>query len=262
MTGREQQTRLARWPFRPAAGRPLLVAHRGGAGEAPENTLEALAAAARAGADAVEIDVCAARGGTLVVTHDVQLAVAHDAPGLRAARPEVPRLDEALAWIAAEAPGLAVHLDLKTAGAEAAVAAAVRRHGLLARAQVSATSAAMLRAVAAAEPALPRAWGYPHDRHGVSGHAALAPAVSVALLGLRAALPWRAAGMARAAAAQVLAVERRLVSAALIRRARAAGLAVHVWTVDGPAEAHALALLGVDALVTDLPRVLAARMPA
>lgn len=253
--------RLACWPRRPPGGRPLIVAHRGGAAEAPENTLAALAAAARAGADAVEIDVCAARCGTLVVTHDDALAAAHDAAALRAARQALPLLDDALAWLAAEAPGLAIHADLKSPGAEAALAAALRRHGLTRRAQVSATVPAMLRAVADADPQLARAYGYPRDSHGASSHAFMGPAVTAALAVLRLALPARAAGLARSGRASVLAVERRVVSPALVRRCHALGLAVHVWTVDDPAEAAALARLGVDALVTDGPSALAATLP-
>jgi glycerophosphoryl diester phosphodiesterase len=53
------------------AGAPLLFAHRGGAGLAPENTLEAFhAAVERWGADVLELDVRISRDGHLVVIHD------------------------------------------------------------------------------------------------------------------------------------------------------------------------------------------------
>ncbi|WP_114578888.1 glycerophosphodiester phosphodiesterase [Saliphagus sp. LR7] len=50
-----------------------VIAHRGFAGSAPENTVAALAGAIEAGADAVELDVRPAACGTPVVFHDDRL---------------------------------------------------------------------------------------------------------------------------------------------------------------------------------------------
>ena len=53
------------------AGSPLLIAHRGGAGLAPENTLAAFENAVhRWGADMLEMDVQSTRDGEVVVIHD------------------------------------------------------------------------------------------------------------------------------------------------------------------------------------------------
>lgn len=50
-----------------------VIAHRGGAGDAPENTLEAFENAARLGVCEVEFDVRMSRDGELVLFHDAEL---------------------------------------------------------------------------------------------------------------------------------------------------------------------------------------------
>ena len=42
-----------------------------------------------------------------------------------------------------------------------------------------------------------------------------------------------------------------LVTEDLVAQAHAAGLAVHVWTVNAPADLAAMVALGVDAVITD-----------
>ena len=54
----------------PAPGRPLIIAHRGGALESTENTLAAFQRAFRIGADGIETDIRLTRDGTVVVYHD------------------------------------------------------------------------------------------------------------------------------------------------------------------------------------------------
>lgn len=53
--------------------KPLQIAHRGGAGLWPENTLEAFTHAIDAGVDGIELDVHLSRDGVLVVHHDESL---------------------------------------------------------------------------------------------------------------------------------------------------------------------------------------------
>jgi glycerophosphoryl diester phosphodiesterase len=236
------------------------VGHRGSAGLAPENTVRAFAAGVESGVDAIEFDIVALTGGDLVVTHDEGLALLTLAAA-RERRPGLLTLDEALAWIAGSAPGIAVHADVKCPGREADIVGALARHGLLARALVSSNHAAGLRRFAVVAPLLPRALGYPHDRHGASGRPWLAPAVEAALVAMRCALPLRIPGLLRASSATVAALERRIVSGAVVRRCHALGVPVHVWTVDDPAEATRLARLGVDAIVSDRPDLLMATLP-
>lgn len=57
-----------------AVARPAIIAHRGFAGQYPENTVEACVRSARDGADMVEIDVVPCEGGEVVVFHDDRLS--------------------------------------------------------------------------------------------------------------------------------------------------------------------------------------------
>lgn len=51
-------------------GRPLIIAHRGGAQESTENTIGAFQRAAKIGADGIETDIRLTRDGVVVVYHD------------------------------------------------------------------------------------------------------------------------------------------------------------------------------------------------
>ena len=69
------------------AGAPLLVAHRGGAGLAPENTLAAfLSARDDWGADMIELDIRLTADGEVVVVHDPTVDRTTDGTGLVASK--------------------------------------------------------------------------------------------------------------------------------------------------------------------------------
>lgn len=133
-----------------------VIGHRGAAGLAPENTLEALARAAETGVAEVEIDVRLSRDGVVVLFHDPFLGgktqlrgtvADHDLAELRQAEigtwfdrhhPNFPRryagtrlatLDEALARFG---PRFLWHIELKTdeEALPGAVLDAVRRAGV------------------------------------------------------------------------------------------------------------------------------------
>ncbi len=61
--------------------RPLVIAHRGGGGSAPENTLVAFKRAADSGVDVVEIDVRGTSDGAIVVMHDAAVERTTDGGG-------------------------------------------------------------------------------------------------------------------------------------------------------------------------------------
>jgi glycerophosphoryl diester phosphodiesterase len=62
--------------------RPMVIAHRGGAGISPENTLFAFKRAADLGVDVIETDVHATSDGVLVVIHDANVERTTDGSGL------------------------------------------------------------------------------------------------------------------------------------------------------------------------------------
>jgi glycerophosphoryl diester phosphodiesterase len=224
-------------------GRALRIGHRGAAALAPENTLESIALAVELGCDLVEFDVHAVDGA---------LVLAHDRP---AGASGLPTLDEALAFLASSRAG--VHLDLKSHGAEAAVAAALRRHELVERTLVSSFHPATLLALHAVEPSVRLGRTYPQDRTGLVQRRLLQPPARLIIRGLRRALPRRIAGLLAASSATAAVLHWEVVSEATVERCHALGAPVLVWTVDDPELLPWLDDLGVDAVITNDPRIFA-----
>ncbi|HEX7955748.1 MAG TPA: glycerophosphodiester phosphodiesterase family protein, partial [Pyrinomonadaceae bacterium] len=79
---------------------PLAIAHRGGAGLWPENTLHAFEHAAALGVDVIETDVRATADGEIVVFHDERVERTTDGAGeVRALTlADLKRLDAAHRW--------------------------------------------------------------------------------------------------------------------------------------------------------------------
>lgn len=61
--------------------RPLIIAHRGAKGEAPENTLAAFRLGIEQGCDAIELDVHLSKDGEIIVCHDPTLDRTTDMQG-------------------------------------------------------------------------------------------------------------------------------------------------------------------------------------
>ena len=247
-------------------GRFARVAHRGASALAPENTLRAFELAVELGCDMVEFDVLPLRDGTLVLAHSKDLReVSHGAArgrvrgrtleALRRVAPELPTLDEALAYFAERLPGVGLQVDLKLPGVEAAVVEALRRHGVLERSWVSGSDAPSLRRVAAIEPALPRSYTLPRDRFGISRRGPLAPVVRTALASIGASLPRRLPELVARADASATTLHFSVASVAAVRRAHEVDAAAYVWTVDDPRLAQRLVDAEVDGIITNDPRI-------
>lgn len=222
-------------------GRPLLIGHRGAAALARENTLEAIEAAGREGVDGVELDVLPNRDGGAVVAHGPELP------------PDAPALPEALALVAEL--GLLVQIDVKTRGVEEEVVHGLRAAGLDEHGFVSSFSLPSLARFAELAPQLPRALTYPEDRYGVSGSPFLQPLVGPGLAAMRWALPRRLPRWLRAAGAVAATLNWGVVTSDVVEVCHGLDIAVLAWTVNDAELAKTLVERGVDAIITDDPRI-------
>lgn len=216
-----------------------IIAHRGASAYAPEHTLAAYDLAIDQGADVLELDIRATADGELVVVHDPTLLRTAGDPRrvaeLRGADVPALTLDGVLARYATRARFL---LDVKEPSPEweGRLLVAVGRAGLQRRVVVQSFDHAALRRLHDAGPWLELAALFPTDPPpDLAGVATFAAGIG----------PWHEA-----------------VDAALVARARARGLAIRPWTVNGPADIDRLLALGVDGVITDVPDVAAAARSA
>ncbi|MES2142365.1 MAG: glycerophosphodiester phosphodiesterase [Pseudomonadota bacterium] len=88
------------FPDYQANSKPLVIAHRGGAGLWPENTLFALQEAAKLGADLSEIDIHMSRDGALIAIHDESVDRTTNGKGLvkELTLAELKKLDAGYQW--------------------------------------------------------------------------------------------------------------------------------------------------------------------
>jgi glycerophosphoryl diester phosphodiesterase len=252
-------------------GRVLRIGHRGAAALAPENTLSSFRAAVAAGVDLIEFDVLDLHRGPLVLAHSDHLEeVSHGAATgrvrsrsleeLREVAPDLPTLDDALAFFVDEAPHVGLHVDLKLKTRLAEVGAAVERHGLSSRCIVSGTHPSSLQAVSRAAPRVRIGLTYPEDKLEISRRPYLWPIVSLGLTSLRASAGIRVPRLARRAGATAVMLQHRLVTASFVERAHAIGMPVLAWTVDEPTDLLRVEAAGVDGVITNDPTIFVATL--
>jgi glycerophosphoryl diester phosphodiesterase len=225
-------------------GRLLRIGHRGAPALAPENTLRSFRAAVEAGVDLVEFDVIAGPDGKLVVAH-----------GLEDVGPETPTLDEALRYFVDEAPTIGAHLDLKLTRRERDVVEAVRRHGLAHRSFVSSYYFGTARSVAGLDGDLRTGFTVPRRIFRLSETGRSAPLTRVGLRLLRWVTPFAVPPLLWGTRATALVLHHSLVTRASVRSAHRRGVAVVTWTVDDPLVLARVEAAGVDAVVTNDPRL-------
>lgn len=244
----------------------LRIGHRGAASLAPENTLRAFREALAHDVDLIEFDVIDLPRGPLVLAHSGRLEeVSHGAATgsvrsrsldeLLAVAPELPTLEQALAFFAEEAVHVGLHVDLKLRVRLDELAAALRRFGLTARTVVSTSHAPSLRTVARHAPGVRIGLTYPEDRLSVSRRPWLWPVVAVGLSSMRASVPYRLPRLVGASGASAVMLQHRLVTEAAVRRAHGLGAPVLAWTVDDEVDLRRVVDAGVDGVITNDPRI-------
>lgn len=252
--------------WRRDGGPVLRIGHRGAASLAPENTLRAMRAAVELGVDLVEFDVLDLPHGPLVLAHSDRLEeVSHGAAGgpvrgrsleeLRGVAPELPTLDEALAYFADEALEVGLHVDLKLTDRLDELCGALGRFGVERRTVVSSFHVPSLREVARLAPSVAIGFTFPEDRLGVSHRPRLQPLVGRGLSAARTVVPRLLPRMLTRAGAGALMLQHRLVTRSAVARMHRYGVPVLGWTVDDPVELERVVDAGVDGVITNDPRI-------
>jgi glycerophosphoryl diester phosphodiesterase len=239
----------ATFPFLDWPG-PIAFAHRGGASEAPENTMPAFEHAVRLGYRYIETDVHVTADGVLLAFHDDVLDRVTDGHGrvdalpwsvVREARVDglepIPLLEDLLGAF----PEIRVNIDPKHDGAVPALVDVLKKCNAVDRVCIGAFS----------------------DRRLSRIRTLLGPAVCTSLgpqgiARLRSASYGVPVGRLPAPCAQVPTAARgvTLVDPRFIRAAQRRGIQIHVWTIDDRDEMVRLLDLGVDGIMTDRPAVL------
>lgn len=212
----------ARWCPGPAGPSTIVVAHRGLVGPAPENSLEAIAAAIAAGVDAVEVDVRRDSSGRLILAHDPPAPGGVRPPALASAPPPAGRPAELVEVLELAAGRIGLNLEIKEPGLAAEMANLIAA-GICAPPTVLVSSflEGELEAMARLLPECPT--GLVRGALGVSSRGR--------------------PGMVRqalACGATHLVVERHRAGPRLLAKAALAGLQILVWTVNQPAQLRRL----------------------
>jgi len=236
---------VAPWAFLDHAG-PLAFAHRGGAGDWPENTMPAFEHAVGLGYRYLETDVHATADGVLLAFHDDRLDRVTDRTGEIAALPfsvvaearvdgrePIPLLEDLLGAF----PDARVNIDPKHDDSVEPLIEVLERTAAVDRVCIGAFSDARLRTLRARlGPGLCTSMGPKEVARlrldAISGRVHPTPTGPESFRGVT------------------------VTNAAVVRAAHRAGLQVHVWTVDDPAAMNRLLDLGVDGLMTDRPAAL------
>jgi glycerophosphoryl diester phosphodiesterase len=254
----------------PPSPQPMVIAHRGASGLAPEHTIAAYDLALELGADVIEQDLQVTRDGVLIVLHDEKLDRTARGPVENCTGPVQGRSLSELetcefgTWFEDRVPGSGAqfadqkiltleavferyrgratfYIETKNPeqapGVEQALLSLLATHKLLpgegrvSRVILQSFSAESLRSLRSLQPDLPL----------------------VQLVGRRLGRPLDEALREIAEYANGVGPPRSQVDAAFIVAARKHGLFVHPYTANEPEEMSRLLDLGVDGLFTDRP---------
>ncbi|MGH7196591.1 MAG: glycerophosphodiester phosphodiesterase [Candidatus Saccharimonadales bacterium] len=218
-----------------------IIGHRGAAGLAPENTLASIHAALEAGVDWIEFDVHATKDGHVVLVHD----------------PHTLRVGPHLRFISrttrAQLQSLKTYSKQPIMTLEDAMDAVIDK----AKINIEIKSRSCAEKVVKNIGRLVKK-GYSYDRFFISSFQPailrrvqqLNPNIPLALL--HASMPLRFM-VERDLNLSAVGFYHRLLSPALVKRARKRGLLVYAYTVNSKSRAATLARWGVQAIVTNYP---------
>lgn len=215
----------------------LIVAHRGAsAAFPPGNTIEAFADAVAQGADWVELDVHLTADGEVVVHHDPVLSDGRVVGAITAT--ELPDFVPTLAEALAACHPLAVNVEIKPDGVDELRPLLVER------------VVALLDSLGAEREFL--VTSFDHDI--VDRVRGLTPTIPTGLLTFDGAS--LGADLDRAVNGGHSAINPwfAIIDRAFVEHAHTSGVAVNVWTVDGPEHIRQMLDIGVDAIITNVPR--------
>lgn len=244
------------------------IGHKGADAIAPGNTIPSYEAAVELGVDLIELDIVRPesdfRDGA-----DWRRAIAGPAPGGDpllnahdwgdARRRDPMTMAEALdAFTRAPLDSVGIDLDLKLAGREDEVAAALRERGLVERAMASTMEISSIELLREIAPELRLGWTYPKVSRDWMGTWWGRVVAGGALPLIRRRLPRIAASTLPRLGVQFMWVFHPLVSKRLVEAAHDAGIELIAWTVDDLERMRAVAHLGVDGICTNDPRLFSA----
>lgn len=234
---------------------PIVMAHRGGGDEAAENSMAAFRRLGEIGIRYLETDAQLTADGQVVLCHDSSLERTYSGEGLISEHTysEILRLRDAdggqmplLADVLNEFPELYLNLDAKTNEVAEPMLQVLEDHDALGRTMIASFSEGRLEKI--------RKEAGPEVSTSL-GVSAIMRLMAAAQTNSNAET-WRVPGpRRRARAAQVPDRTRgiRVLDPRLVATSHAAGLAVHVWTINDPDQMVNLVQMGVDGIITDRP---------
>lgn len=242
-----------------------VIAHRGGAALAPEDTLASFKNGIALGADLIEMDTHLSKDGAVVVIHDATLERTTDATGPVSARTlaelqavnaaarfkdgsyprqPVPAFGQVLELLEGNSVRIEVEIKLggqgRYPGIEAKLLKEVADRNLLDRVQISSFDFGVLREVKSQNP-----------------NARTVALITVDFFRqIPVDQPAKVVDAVVATGAELVACNKDLLTPALVQEAHRRGILVEVWTVDTDKEMRRFIDMGVDGIISNQPDLL------
>jgi glycerophosphoryl diester phosphodiesterase len=228
---------------------PLIIGHRGASAVAPENTMAAFHEAIAAGSDGIEFDVRLTRDAVPVIIHDSTLRRTTGLPQriadltwteLESLNVSVPSLDQLFTLFQQNDLGLYLEMKSDSAVEREPLARAccklIYQYSFKVRVFVECFDLPALEVIKKIDPEIKTA--------ALFEPGLFKPSVLSDQLILN---------RATAVGASAVALHHRIARSSLVQKAKDAGLAVAVWTVDEPTWIERARSIGIDALITNNP---------